>query len=186
MPLHPPSPNRRPLATLATAFAALLTLTLAACGGEAAADPDLTATATETAPPIEATPTAASPPDRLTDRPANGVPAFPEEITTCLAGRGYDDPTAAGARDAEFQTALQDCATETGADLPVRAGRGSADGDRPGLDPTTLLECLAAEGIDVDPDATDIPLNTLDRAAPEVAAALESCGLPTGAPGPAQ
>jgi len=171
MHLRTISPRRR---TIAVALAtALFVFTLVACGSEAATDPS------STQPPTEATPTPGDPPG---DRPVGGA-VLPEEVTACLTDRGYAAALEAGAaqraaaRDADFQTALQECATEVGVDLPFGGGAGTAGGGRAGVDTVALAECLVSEGVETDLDAPGGPLATLDRDDPGVADALEVCGF---------
>lgn len=110
------------------------------------------------------------------------------EVTDCLADRGLDVNAAPGTRNAEFQTALQECANDAGVELPTR-GRNS--GGFAGFDPDELTDCLATEGIEVDVDDVGTPaqgpgelLGSLDQDDPAVAAARAACGFTPGERGP--
>ena len=157
------TPNR----LLILAIAPLgLVLLIAACGGGDAAS----ATGTT---PEAATPAAAS-------AALGGLPA---EVTACLEDRGLaTNPGAGAGGDAEFQTAIVECAEAASVELPRRAGNGG--GGFANFDPAALEECLASEGIEVDRDgeadgttARGGLLDSLDQDDPAVTAALEVCGF---------
>ncbi len=118
-------------------------------------------------------------------------------LAVCLEERGFEVPDDAttlqelfggGPPPAELQEALGDCGTEVGVTLPggFVGGRGGFGGGAANRE--ALLECLSAEGLDVEflsaeelaPDGGGAPgqggpFAGLDLDDPDVQAALEVC-----------
>lgn len=165
-------------------------LALAACSGSG--DPESTTGAQSS--PEASTPVAAA---RAAGRGFGGGftqldETQVEALAACLEGREFEIPDGAstlqalfggGPSSAEFQNALQDCAAELGVDLPGGFGGGGGGFGGGAPDREALLECLSAEGLDVEElaaagggDGGQTGLFAdLDRDDPEVQAALEVC-----------
>jgi hypothetical protein len=160
--------------SLLLALGAALVLLLVGCGGSneaaSASEPTIATIEEPTPTPREAGPAAFA--------------ALPAEVVACLEDLGITPTQRGTANDAgsaaDQQTAIQECADDTGTELPERtAGVGRPDGVAP--DQEALAECLVERGIEVEPDA-DAPrtgglVGSLDLDDLEVAAALEACGF---------
>lgn len=172
---------------------AIAVLALAACSGDSPSAADEESPTVETSTPAPEAPTG-------TQRQRGGFGgSFPqldeaqiEPLFACLEGRGFEIPAGATSLQTlfdgdppstELQAALGECGTEVGVTLPggFRGGGGFGGGaaNREGL-----LECLSAEGLDVEELAAPGdggapgqggPFAGLEIDDPDVAAALELC-----------
>lgn len=151
---------------------AVLSALLLACGGS-----------TEGAPTTQPTTATIEEPTPAPREVGAAFAALPAEVTACLEEQGITVAQRGGAVDADSaadqESAIQECADQTGIELPQRAdAAGRPNGGVP--DQGALAECLREQGVEVElTDGATAPgglVGSLDLEDPEVAAALEACG----------